>query len=298
VTGTISALLVNGELPSASDVTYEKAYSFYCLDNILFDDIPVTATLADGFELEEKLLEDTTSESPTPSGMLDYNGSTYPSSLDYLDSSGAVVSENIPPPTPKMPPDSLTLVLAPTSTPYTLSVTTSGNGTFNQFPTGNSFPADTVVALTAVPSATSTLADWGGACSGTGACIVTMSANQSVSATFTGVTTDAVTPLNLNLGSAGGCAGGTLSGTINVTAVPGVSWTAIWDGVPDAYINVYPSPASGSGSGVVAFTIVVGLQYGTCSDTTSVPNNQEIVFSFSDGSQLITSLHFTYILVN
>jgi phospholipase C len=41
------------------------------------------------------------------------------------------------------------------------------------------------VTLTATPSQGSTFAGWGGACSGTGACKITMSSNTSVTATFT-----------------------------------------------------------------------------------------------------------------
>ncbi|MGL4650161.1 MAG: InlB B-repeat-containing protein, partial [Caldilineaceae bacterium] len=42
----------------------------------------------------------------------------------------------------------------------------------------------TVVTLTAEPAADSTFSGWSGACSGTGACVVTMNAARSVTATF------------------------------------------------------------------------------------------------------------------
>jgi hypothetical protein len=47
-----------------------------------------------------------------------------------------------------------------------------------------SFTSGTVVALTASPSPGSVFAGWSGACSGTGACSVTMDAARSVTATF------------------------------------------------------------------------------------------------------------------
>jgi hypothetical protein len=50
------------------------------------------------------------------------------------------------------------------------------------------FATGTTVVLTATPGTGSTFAGWGGACSGTSACTVTMSAAQSVVATFTPVT--------------------------------------------------------------------------------------------------------------
>src|SRR5262249_57052425 len=48
-----------------------------------------------------------------------------------------------------------------------------------------SFTTGTAVTLTATPAAGSTFIGWsGGGCTGTGACNVTMSATQSVTATF------------------------------------------------------------------------------------------------------------------
>jgi phospholipase C len=48
-----------------------------------------------------------------------------------------------------------------------------------------SFPTGTQVVLTQTPAANSTFAGWGGACSGTGGCTVTLDGNATVSATFT-----------------------------------------------------------------------------------------------------------------
>jgi hypothetical protein len=46
------------------------------------------------------------------------------------------------------------------------------------------FATDSVVTLTATPDAKSLFTGWSGACSGTGACIVTMDVDKSVVATF------------------------------------------------------------------------------------------------------------------
>ncbi len=48
----------------------------------------------------------------------------------------------------------------------------------------SAYPADTVVSLTATPAVGSTFDGWSGACTGTGACSVTMSADQAVTAAF------------------------------------------------------------------------------------------------------------------
>ncbi len=81
--------------------------------------------------------------------------------------------------------------------PSSVTIITSGagGGTVTSSPTGTScgsgcmsFPAGTVVTLTATPNAGSTFAGWSGACSGTGSCTVTVAAgsnsNTAVTATF------------------------------------------------------------------------------------------------------------------
>jgi uncharacterized repeat protein (TIGR02543 family) len=80
------------------------------------------------------------------------------------------------------------------SPPKTLTVTTggSGSGVVRGRPAGITCPTDctenyatgTVVHLRAVPAAGSTFTGWSGACSGTGACSVTMDASKTVTATF------------------------------------------------------------------------------------------------------------------
>lgn len=73
-----------------------------------------------------------------------------------------------------------------------LSVTKSGKGTVNSSPAGIncgstcsfSYPSNTSVTLTATPSKGYVFAGWSGSCSGTGACIVAMSTNNSVTANF------------------------------------------------------------------------------------------------------------------
>jgi Divergent InlB B-repeat domain len=77
---------------------------------------------------------------------------------------------------------------------FALSVTKNGtgSGSVSSNPAGivcgatcsANFTSGANVALTATPASGSSFTGWGGACSGTGACSVTMSANQSVTATF------------------------------------------------------------------------------------------------------------------
>ena len=70
---------------------------------------------------------------------------------------------------------------------YTLTLTTAGSGSIaaNPAPVGGTYDAGTVVALTATPAADAQFTGWSGACSGSGACTVTMDAAKGVTATFT-----------------------------------------------------------------------------------------------------------------
>jgi phospholipase C len=81
----------------------------------------------------------------------------------------------------------------PPPSTFQLTVSVAGTGSVSSNPAGIScgqtctanFNSGTVVQLTAVPDANSTFAGWGGACSGTGTCQVTLQAAQSVTASFT-----------------------------------------------------------------------------------------------------------------
>jgi hypothetical protein len=76
---------------------------------------------------------------------------------------------------------------------YTLTVGVSGNGTVTSSPGGincgsacsASFNSGTQVTLNQTPGSGYSFGGWSGACSGTGSCLVTMSAVESVTATFT-----------------------------------------------------------------------------------------------------------------
>ena len=81
---------------------------------------------------------------------------------------------------------------------YRLTVAKSGtgSGTVTSSPPGincgsdcsEDYPSDTSVTLTAKPAAGSVFTGWSGACTGTGACNLTMNAAKSVTATFVAVT--------------------------------------------------------------------------------------------------------------
>ena len=77
---------------------------------------------------------------------------------------------------------------------YTLTVVKSGSGTVTSTPAGigcgtdcsESYVSGTAVALTPAPATGYVFSTWNGACRGSGACNLTMTAAKSVTATFTG----------------------------------------------------------------------------------------------------------------
>lgn len=87
---------------------------------------------------------------------------------------------------------SVSVTFGTTPSTYALTVTKSGSGSVSSSPLGIScgstcqfgFNAGTTVTLTATPAARKRFRGWSGACSGTGSCIVTMTAAKKVGATF------------------------------------------------------------------------------------------------------------------
>ncbi len=100
------------------------------------------------------------------------------------------------------------LTLSPTEHALTVGVTgsgtvTSADGTISCAPTCvASRPEGSTSTLTATPAAGFAFTGWSGACSGTGACTVTMTADKTVGATFTAI------PAGGGGGGGGGGAGG------------------------------------------------------------------------------------------
>ena len=132
---------------------------------------------------------------------------------------------------------------------YTLTVSTTGNGTvtstdgFISCPgtCSHSYLSNTQVTLNANPAAGWTLSAWSGACSGTGSCVVTMTQDLSVGATFTQlyytltVTTSGngtVTSTDGFISCPGTCSHSYLSNTqVTLDATPGQGWVfGGWNG--------------------------------------------------------------------
>jgi YVTN family beta-propeller protein len=177
-----------------------------------------------------------------------------------------------------------------TTTSYTLNVADegSGSGTVMSTPAGISCPptcaanfsAGTSVRLTASPNAGSTFVGWSGACSGTGACTVTMNSNQAVTATFK---LTAVTACTGNTANWIGGASGTWSSASN--------WST--DEVPNgSNVNVCINDGSQTPSQVTLdVSVSVGTLYIDGGSSLIISNNQQLLAfgNISNAGQIIVS---------
>jgi uncharacterized repeat protein (TIGR02543 family) len=162
---------------------------------------------------------------------------------------------------------------------HTLTVSTagSGSGSVTSTPAGiscpgscsHAFAAGTSVSLTATPAAGSTFTGWSGACSGTGSCSVTMSADQSVTAMFTTATVATHTLTVSVVGSGSGSVASTPAGI----SCPDACSHAFTSG---AAVSLAATPAAGS-----TFTGWSGACSGTGSCTVTMSADQSVTATFT-----------------
>jgi uncharacterized repeat protein (TIGR02543 family) len=136
---------------------------------------------------------------------------------------------------------------APGTTTVALTVSVTGNGTVtgggircgstSTVCTANQ-ALNTVVTLTATPDPGATFTGWGGACLGTSACIVTMTAAKSVSAAFAGGTAPQV-QLVVSVAGKGSVKGGAIACGNGLTACS----TSL---APGTTVTLTATPATGA----------------------------------------------------
>jgi len=158
---------------------------------------------------------------------------------------------------------------------YPLTVTKSGTGTGTvvSSPAGiqcgtacsASFAGDTVVTLTAVAAAGSTFGGWSGACTGTGACVVSMTDHRTVTATFEPVsTTPCANPITFSWNSGNF---GTTSAVCYTTSQRVNGWgcsnfagrtVRVNGGAASATCGAGPLPLPKQADGYTYFTVTAG----------------------------------------
>lgn len=135
-----------------------------------------------------------------------------------------------------------------------------------------SYPSGTVVTLAAAPASGSTFSGWGGACSGTGICLVTMSAAQSVTATFAlnaaSLPDLVVTAMTVSNNAQ---SGGTVSGVVTVKNQGSASAGASWLGYYLSSDNIISTSDTNTTWGCNTPVLAVGASF-TCTGSIAVPN--------------------------
>ena len=176
----------------------------------------------------------------------------------------------------------------------------NGAGTVSSTPAGiacgatcsASFTSGALVTLTATPAdASSMFTGWGGACSGAGACVVTMSADRSVTATFTAVVGDvtlSVTKSGNGSGTVTSSTGGINCGT---TCTAPYSSTAVVTLTATAAANATFSGWSGACTGTGPTCVLAMTQNRTVDAAFTVPvvENDLVVSRTGPGAGTVTA---------
>ena len=159
-----------------------------------------------------------------------------------------------------------------------------GHGTVTSSPAGltcancfgatKGFNAGTVVTLTATPGSDSTFQGWGGACSGTGTCTVTMSSNQTVTAAF-----QAIQRATLNLGVINNGGSGTITSSPAGLTCNAPCNSGAFAFNSGATVTLTATPVSGS-----AFQGWGGACSGTGTCTVTMNSSQTVTATFVAGS--------------
>src|SRR5690349_10759233 len=186
------------------------------------------------------------------------------------------------------------------STQSQLTVTFSGggSGTVTSSPAGinctsacsANFNTGTMVTLTATPARGSVFAGWSGACTGTGACVVGLNSNQSVTAKFTPVVSNTVTVTLSGTGS-----GTVTSSPAGINCAP--ACTASFGPATQLVLTATPNPGStfagwgGACSGInLTCTIVVNSNESVTATFNSVSQQFQLSVTLSgNGSGTVTS---------
>jgi hypothetical protein len=162
----------------------------YSIDTLANGSLPSGMTLH---------IDGTLSGTPFATGRTDVSGHQIPNTFTFGVCATDTLSRVTSSPCPQT-----SITVNPAASTLTVSKAGTGSGTVTSLPAGiacgascsaNFASSGATVTLTATPASGSTFTGWSGACSGTGACAIAISANTAVTANFSAAV--AAAPINL-----------------------------------------------------------------------------------------------------
>jgi uncharacterized repeat protein (TIGR02543 family) len=153
---------------------HDHQYAYEARDGIVYQSLPAAGFSGNGFNIYTTGSGYTIQALPSPGHLRVTVGPTQ-ATVDYVATSGGAVNYSY-------------TINAGTSEPthvLTTAVSPSGGGTISPAAGTHTYDEGAVVSIIATPNAGYVFDHWSGACTGTGACQVTMDDDKSVTATFT-----------------------------------------------------------------------------------------------------------------
>ncbi len=173
-----------------------------------------------------------------------------------------------------------------TQTTYTLGVTTSGQGLVSMDPQLAQYASGQTVTLTPNPAPGWTFTGWGDACSGSGACVVTMDGNKSVTASFSAsqYTFDTSTVGQGTINKSPDQTNYLYGDVVTLTAAPNAGWTFTEWGGACAGSSTCVVTVDGNESATATFVNSLGTRALTVTSTGSGAVTQSPLPPYNDGA--------------
>jgi uncharacterized repeat protein (TIGR02543 family) len=229
---------------------HDHQYAYEVRDEIVYQSLPSAGFSGNGFGIYHESDPYTIKVLPSP-GHLRVTVSPSQTIVDYVQTTGGGVAY------------SYTILPAVTPVEYDLiiAVNPAGGGTTNPAVGVHTYAENTVVDVTTTPNAGYAFANWSGACTGTGACQVTM--NRSVTANYTAIEyTLSVTSAHGTVAKDPAQATYHYGDVVQLTATPDAGWTfANWSGDATGTANPVSVTMNGNRSVTANYTAKPWMLY-------------------------------------
>jgi uncharacterized repeat protein (TIGR02543 family) len=226
---------------------HDHQYAYEERDGIVYQSLPAAGFSGNGFSIYHESDPYTIRVLPSP-GHLRVTVSPSQTTVDYISSSSGAVqySYDI---SPSVPPVTYDL---------TVAVNPADAGTTDPAVGVHSYAENSTFDVIATPNAGYEFANWSGACSGTGACHITMDSDKTVTANFTPIEyTLSVTSAHGTVTKNPDQASYHYWDVVQLTAIPAPGWSfASWSGDASGTANPVAVTMNGNKSVTANYTAV------------------------------------------